>query len=97
MGADHLIGVTNSGAGETTLRIMLLDDGGSIIARDFRKVSLPETVPPASTVKFEFEVDGSHANGRFVLHFDMVHERVCWFSDLKPNYLDIPLEIMEYP
>ena len=80
---------TPSGEGETTLRIMLLSENGDLIARDFRKLILPESVSPGSSLEFSFNVEGQHETGDFILRFDMVHERVCWFSDLKTNYQDV--------
>lgn len=78
----------------TRLRAMLLDRDRRLIAKDFRKIALPRDVGPGERVEFDFELQGHPECGEYFLRFDMVHERVCWFSDLKPSFVDVPVRIV---
>jgi SAM-dependent methyltransferase len=84
---------STEGENHTTLRVILLDAGGKVLSRDFRTVRLPEEVPPGVDVRFEFSLEGQYQAGDFLLRFDMVHEQVCWFSDLNAGYADLAITV----
>jgi SAM-dependent methyltransferase len=84
----------NHGADATTLRLVLLDDAGAVIARDFRSVPLPGPVAPAQDVGVSFSLPGIDEPGKYRLRFDMVHEQVCWFSDLGATTPEIAVSVL---
>ena len=86
---------TPAGDTETWLGIMLLDRGGRVLIRDFRRADLERPAPPGSMVELAFDVAGHGECGDFLLRFDMVHERICWFSASRPGYLDVPMQFIE--
>jgi SAM-dependent methyltransferase len=90
----------------TTLCVMLLSGDKKVLSRDFRVIALPEDAAPGKQVEIEFKLAGFDKCGEYFLRFDMVRERVCWFSEVKPvrervfrfseekpNWMDAPLRI----
>jgi SAM-dependent methyltransferase len=74
------------GPDKTRLGIMLLDANKQLLDRDFRRVGLYKEVHPGETITITCDVGAPDSPGNFVLHFDMVHEFICWFADESPNY-----------
>lgn len=83
----------NMGNDITRLGVMILDNDRNIIARDFRRVDLPEALAPGQQIDLEFELDGYQEEGRYILRFDLVREYVCWFSEINPCFVDKVIEI----
>lgn len=82
-----------SPAGEAATRVgvMLLNCDGIILERDFARIDFPAAVEPRQKVRFDFELGLDNVYGKFMLRFDLVHEHVCWFSEIKSIYQDVVL------
>jgi hypothetical protein len=84
---------TADGPERTTLRIVLANHQGGLIARDFRKINLPHPLPPGARLSLPFNVPAPPRPGHYQLHFDMVHEQICWFAEGRPWPVTIPITI----
>jgi SAM-dependent methyltransferase len=83
-----------SGDGYTRLRVMLVSGNGQILHRDFAAIELPRSVPPEAILNFDFHFSAPDRRGNVRFRFDLVHERVCWFSDLRSNYAEVTVRIV---
>jgi len=83
-----------SGKDVTRLGIQLFDKQGNLIARDFRRIDLLFPLLPGESAKLDFTISGVSNPGEYVLRFDMVRERVCWFSEVKCNFVDKQIDII---
>lgn len=78
----------------TRLGVMILDISRNLINRDFRRIDLTHAVEPGESIELDFELLGYGEAGKYILRFDMVREHVCWFADIRPNYVDIQITII---
>lgn len=74
----------------TQVGVQRIDDDGKLIERDYRRISLNSELPPSDCicVKFSFKIESTEFDA-INLRFDLVHEYVCWFSEIKPIYVDL--------
>ena len=64
---------------------------------DGRRTRLPGDVGPGQAVVLHAEVRGPAAAGRFLLGWDMVQERVAWFSERHVAQAMVPVEVSGEP
>jgi hypothetical protein len=64
---------------------------------DGRRTRLPRDVAPGETVALHAEVQAPAAPGSYVLAWDMVQERVAWFSDRAVPAAEVPAQVAEAP
>lgn len=83
----------DQGENYTRLRIVLMSDQGAILDRRFRALILPRPVAPGETLEFTFEVPAPETSGDYRLRFDLVHEKVCWFSELRTRPVDLAVRV----
>jgi SAM-dependent methyltransferase len=82
-----------SGEAHTRLRVMLVSASGRIVHRDYAAMNLPGPVAPGHAVDFDFDFLAPGNRGDFCFRFDLVHEQVCWFSDLRSKYVEVAVRI----
>jgi O-antigen ligase len=68
------------------------DTGGRKL-EDGRRTVLPRDIGPGETVALRAEVQAPSAEGRYVLAWDMVQERVAWFSDRGVTPAAVPVQV----
>lgn len=81
------------GEGFTRFRVMLLNEAGELIDREHSAVSLPQPVAPGESLDLDCTVPAPAAPGHYQLRLDMVHEQVCWFSEMRSAAVDLPLRV----
>jgi O-antigen ligase len=72
------------------------DEAGRKV-EDGRRTRLPHDVRPGETVELAAEVRAPAAEGRYVLAWDMVQERVAWFSDRAVIPAEMPAHVAAGP
>jgi hypothetical protein len=71
---------SQSGVGDVTLGVQLLDAEGRIVARDYHRVRLPEDVTAGQSVTLSFDCPVPAEAGHYQLKLDLVAEGVTWFE-----------------
>jgi hypothetical protein len=90
--------VTNTGqmtwtaGGAFHLAYHWYDTGGRKL-EDGRRTLLPRDVAPGEAVVLRAELQAPPAEGRYVLAWDMVQERVAWFSDRGVTPATVPVHV----
>jgi len=82
-----------SGKDMTRLGVQLLDKSGKLIALDFRRIDLPMPLQPGESAEIDFVIAGVQRSGEYILRFDMVREYICWFSYVRPYYVDKRIKV----
>jgi MoaA/NifB/PqqE/SkfB family radical SAM enzyme len=62
------------------LGAQLLDEGGSMLNRDFARAWLPHDLSPGGSVDLAIEIPVPEKPGRYALKFDLVSEGIDWFE-----------------
>ena len=70
--------------GYVTAGCKLMTEEGRLITNELPRAFLSKDVPPGHVVSLEMTIPlpADLSPGRYQLHFDLVDELVCWFSDL---------------
>lgn len=58
---------------------------GTVLVWDGERTELPRDVPPSGSVSVEAVVVAPAATGRLLLEWDLVHEGVTWFSEVRAD------------
>ena len=82
-----------AGEGYTRFRAMLYSAEGALLQRDFFAHTLPQAVPPGGNLQLDLSFPAPAQAGSYRLRFDMVHEQVCWFSDMRSDYAQLELRV----
>jgi SAM-dependent methyltransferase len=67
-------------AGQVRLGVQLLDDGGRLLNRDFRRADLPSALGPGAEAVLDVTCDAPAEPGNYALKLDLVAEGVTWFE-----------------
>ena len=70
------------GLGHVAVGIQLLDEGGELINRDFRRVSLTENIYVDDARTLDIECPAPLTPGNYRLKVDVVAEGLVWFEDV---------------
>ncbi len=70
-------------AGPTRVKVSYhwLQEDGDVLIREGKRTNLPTDVAAGGMIRTEAQVDVPERAGRYVLAFDLIRERVSWFSD----------------
>ena len=76
-----------------TLGNRWLKDDGAVYRSDDGRAGLPGNLAPGEKADVLLPISAPKEAGNYLIEFDMVHERVCWFAQKGSKTLRIPLEI----
>jgi len=83
-----------SGVGQVTLGVQLLDADGHLAVRDYHRVALPYDVARGLTVTLAFHCPVPTEPGRYRLKLDFVAEGVTWFETAGSAPATIPIVVI---
>jgi SAM-dependent methyltransferase len=70
------------GFGHVAVGVQLLNEGGGLIDRDFRRVSLTNDIYPDDSRSLDIDCPAPLTAGNYRLKIDMVTEGLVWFEDV---------------
>ena len=74
-----------------------LDRAGKTVVRDGVRSSLPQPLQPGESTIVDVTVMAPSQAGRYLLHFDLVHEGVTWFSEVGQAPFEKPCAVGHSP
>ncbi|MCP4896189.1 MAG: sulfatase-like hydrolase/transferase [bacterium] len=75
-----------------------LDLDGKVVVLDGKRTSLIRDVSPGEEIRLDAIVVAPARPGEYLLQWDLVHERVCWFAQRDPTpLLPVPVTVTQAP